>query len=336
MQFRGILVNGTLLQTVPYLDAERLVTISEVVPKLYRQYGAFPVNGRHLLEWRKRSKTLEQISAIDSRRLSLTGAGEPEQIGAAYVSANLFPMLGVQPRLGRNFLAEEDQPQRNRVVILSGSLWRRRFSADPTLVGKTIILDGASHVVVGVMPPEFHFFANHDLHALASLEARTDVFRPIAIRGEDIGWQGDYNFMAIAKLKRGVSPGQALAELNVIEAGIVKQFSAGERTELQAVVTPLAGIACRRRRGSFNRLCESGEPNARSRHLRQAGCGHSDRAGGVLRRSHQACADRIFAALDDRRTARHGDGIAVWSCTGDAIGKGRARRRAPIRRPLLN
>lgn len=61
------------------------------------------------------------------------------------------------------------------------------------LVGKTISLDGAPHVVVGVMPADFHFFANHDLHALASLEPRTDVFRPIAIRGEDIGWQGDYN-----------------------------------------------------------------------------------------------------------------------------------------------
>ncbi|MGI8742345.1 MAG: ABC transporter permease [Bryobacteraceae bacterium] len=233
------LINGTLLQSVPFPDPERLVTVSEVIPKLYRQYGAFPVNGRHLLEWRKRSKTLEQIAGIDSRRLSLTGAGEPEQIGAAYVSANLFPMLGVQPRLGRNFLEDEDRPQHNQVVILSDSLWRRRFSADPSITGKAIILDGAPHVVVGVMPADFHFFANHDLHAVVSLEPKTDVFRPIAIRGEDIGWQGDYNFMALAKLKRGVSPGQALAELNVIEAGIEKQFSAGEKSELRAVITPL-------------------------------------------------------------------------------------------------
>ena len=233
------LVNGTLFESLPYADPERLVTISEVIPRLYRQYGAFPVNGRHLLEWRKRSKTLDQIAALDSRRLSITGAGEPEQIGVAYISANLFPMLGVQPRLGRNFLPEEDQPQHNRVVILSDSLWRRRFSADPSMVGKTITLDGAPHVVVGVMPADFHFFANHDLHALASLEPATDVFRPIALRGEDIGWQGDYNFMAIGKLKPGASQAQARAELNVIEAGIEKQFSADDKSDLQAVVTPL-------------------------------------------------------------------------------------------------
>lgn len=233
------LINGTLLRAVPFADPDRLVTIAEVVPKLYRQYGAIPVNGRHFLEWRKNSKTLEQVAAIDARRLSLTGAGEPEQVGVAYVSADLFPMLGVQPRLGRNFLDEEDQPGHNRVVILSDSLWRRRFSANPSIAGRTITLDGAPHVVVGVMPPDFHFFANHDLHAIASLEAKSDVFRPIAIRGEDLGWQGEYNFMTIAKLKRGVSREQAQAELNVIAAGIQTHFSADDRSELRALITPL-------------------------------------------------------------------------------------------------
>lgn len=233
------LIESTLLEAVPFFEPDRLVAVGEVIPKMYRQFGALPVNGRHLLEWRKRSKTLEQIAAIDSRRLSLTEAGEAEQIGAAYVSANLFPLLGVQPRLGRNFLEEEDQPGHQRVVILSDSLWRRRFGAKPEIVGRTVLLDGAPHVVAGVMPPDFHFFANHDLHALASLEARTDVFRPIAIDVQNIGWQGEYNFMAIARLRRGVSLEQARAELNVIESDIEAQFSAADRAELRIEMAPL-------------------------------------------------------------------------------------------------
>ena len=233
------LINGVLLQAVPFPNPDRLVTIQETIPAMLARFGPLPVNGRHLLEWRKQCASFDQIAGLDSRRMTLTGTGEPEQIAAALVSANLFPMLGVQPALGRGFLEEEDRPGHNRVVVLSDSFWRRRFSADRSILGKTILLDGAPFVVAGVMPASFHFFANHQLSALATLEPRTDVFRPLAINIEDIGMMGEFNYMALGRLKPGVTPERALAELNAAQAGIAAQLNGAEKAELRAILTPL-------------------------------------------------------------------------------------------------
>jgi predicted permease len=233
------LIYGILLKPIPFSNPERLVTVAEIIPKLSKTFGALPVNGRHLLEWRKQSQSFESVAGIDSRRMNLTGTGEPEQIGVALISYDLFRLLGVGPSVGRDFLAEEDQPGKNRVVILSDGLWRRRFAADPRVIGTKILLDGAPHTVVGVMPRTFHFFANHQLHSLASLEARTDVFRPLGVATDDIGWMGDFNFAAIARLKPGVSRERALAELNAIQAGIETHFQGDEKAELRATLTPL-------------------------------------------------------------------------------------------------
>lgn len=230
------LINGILLRQVPFRDPARLVTIDETAPT----YPIFPVNGRHFQEWRHQAKSFEGMALIDGRRLSLTGAGQPAQLSVALISANLFPLLGVHPALGRGFLEEEDRPDHNRVVILSDALWRDRFSADMGIVGKTVLLDGIPHVVVGVMPPTYRFFANHDLHPMVGLDPQTDAFKPIAINPEKIGWGGEYNFMAIGRLSPGVSIEQARAELNVVEASIEQQHEAAEdRVGLRAMVTPL-------------------------------------------------------------------------------------------------
>ncbi|MEO8126797.1 MAG: ABC transporter permease, partial [Bryobacteraceae bacterium] len=233
------LINGVLLKPLPYPDADRLVTIEEQVPKVAAQFPSFPVNGRHFLEWRKQSRAFDQFAAIDSRRLTLTGAGEPEQIATAMVSANLFSMLGVQPALGRGFVESEDRPGHQQVVVITDSLWRRRFSADPALIGKSINLGGEPHSVVGILPPQFRFFSNHQLSPISPLEPSTDVFRPIAINIEHIGPMGEFNYIVIGKMKPGVSREQALAELNVMQAGIASQLKGEDKAELRAVVTPL-------------------------------------------------------------------------------------------------
>jgi predicted permease len=233
------LIYGILLKPIPYRDPEGLVAISEIIPKFSKTFGPLPVNGRHLLAWRKQIHSFEGVAGLDSRRMTLTGAGEPEQVGMALISYDLFRLLGVQPSLGRDFLAEEDQPGKNRVVILSDGLWRSRFSSDPRVIGSKILLDGTPHTVVGVMPRTYHFFANHQLHSLASLEARTDIFRPLGVNAEDIGWMGDFNFAAIARLKPGVSRERALDELNAAQAGIETHLKGDEVGELRASLTPL-------------------------------------------------------------------------------------------------
>ena len=144
-------VNGVLLRPLPYRDPERLVSIREAIPKLAHLYPSLPVNFSHYYEWRKRSTALESIAIARSSAPNLTGTGEPELLSGALASASVFRVLGVSPQLGRGFLDEED-PEGHQVAVISDSLWKRRFSADPSIVGRKIMLNGRPHVVVGVLP----------------------------------------------------------------------------------------------------------------------------------------------------------------------------------------
>jgi len=158
--------------------------------------------------------TIEKYLArknIDSMIKGLTGAGEPERVDVVCASANLFEVLGVQPRLGGGFMEEEDQPSRNQVVVITESLWRRHFNADPALVGKTITLDGAAHVVAGILPPDFRFPSGDHLGHLFALGPRTEIFKPLGLNLKDVSNLGEFNYTVIARVKAGVSQGQALA-----------------------------------------------------------------------------------------------------------------------------
>src|SRR5260370_13212141 len=99
-----------------------------------------PVNAMHFIDWRKSVHAFERLALIGGMTLNLTGPGEPERLAAARVSPSLFPMLGIQARLGRTFLEEEDQPGSDQGVVINGVLWRRRFAADPTHIGLKIYL----------------------------------------------------------------------------------------------------------------------------------------------------------------------------------------------------
>src|SRR5208283_4005345 len=107
------------------------------------------------LAWWDQVKAFEQFGAVRPTAFNLSGGGQPERIIAANVSVGIFPLLGVNPILGRVFLDEEDRPGGPGAVILSFGFWQRRFGGDPQVLGKTLTLNGASHTVVGVMPPGF-------------------------------------------------------------------------------------------------------------------------------------------------------------------------------------
>ena len=102
------------------------------------------------------------MAAIADTSFNLTGSGDPERLEGRRVSANMFPLLGVEPQIGRVFTAAEDQPGAQRVVLLSYALWQRRFGGDPGIVGQSLTLNGESHVVVGVMPARFQFPSSDD------------------------------------------------------------------------------------------------------------------------------------------------------------------------------
>src|SRR5258708_14339728 len=138
-------VDTVILRPLAYPEADRLVTIHEVVPKFSQLAPMVPVNGMHFRQWRKETRSFDQLALIGGVTFNLTGAGEPERIPAARVTPTLFSMLGVQTHLGRTFLDEEDHPGRDRVVVLNHELWIRRFGGDPNGDGRNITLDGKSY-----------------------------------------------------------------------------------------------------------------------------------------------------------------------------------------------
>ena len=128
-------VNSVLLRPLPYRDPQRLVQLWETHPVIHNAQVAYP----DFADWRSQAKTFEQIAAYTFQGLqqfNLVVNGEPEQIQASLVSGNLLPALGIEPALGRNFTSAEMQPGRDDAALLSDSLWRRRFRADPSIAGK--------------------------------------------------------------------------------------------------------------------------------------------------------------------------------------------------------
>ncbi len=231
------LVNGVLLRPPAYRDPERLVALSQVIPKFLKTYPSLPVNLGILWEWRKQVTSFESVGAARTASFNLTGQGEPELLRGARVTANMFAVLGVQPHFGRWFLESEEPAGRDMVVILADTLWRRRFHADPGIIGRKMLLDGRPCEVVGVLPPSFRFPREEKTAALALGEG-SEIFRPLGYQNDDFGVRlGDFNYWAIARLRPGVSLAQARAEMNVVEAAISAKIP--EKIDLHASVVPL-------------------------------------------------------------------------------------------------
>ena len=233
------LVDGVLLRPPAYRDPDRLAVISQVIPKFQKSYPALPVNISIYLEWRKQITAFESLGIARAAAFNMTGAGDPEQLRGALVSANLLTVFGVQPRLGRNFLDSEDPAGHDKVVILSDSLWRRRFQSDPGVIGRKILLDGTPHVVVGVLPPGFHFPREDKIGGARTLGEWVEVYKPLGYDNDDVQiHMGDFNFWTTARLRPGVSLAKAQAELSTVQSAISKRIPGD--LDLRAEMVPLA------------------------------------------------------------------------------------------------
>jgi predicted permease len=230
-------VDGVILRPLAYRESERLVVIHEIVPRFANLAPLIPVNAVHFLEWRKTARSFSEMALLGGSTFNLTGAGEPERIPSARVSPSLFPMLGIQALLGRTFLNEEDQAGRDRVVVLNENLWRRRFAADPNVIGRKIVLDGNPYEVIGVLPASLHFPKMNQLFAMTLAGDQPQIWKPFGLRDDEKGDLGDFNFVCIARLGPGVTGSQALAELNVIQANFAGRLA--EKIELRAALVPL-------------------------------------------------------------------------------------------------
>ncbi len=232
------LVNGVLLNPLPYPEPDRLVTIREVIPRIAHLYPALPVNARHFVEWRNACTAFRGMSAFQPATLNLTGSGEPERLDAALVSPNLFRVLGVRPALGRDFLDEEEQAGANRVAVLTDALWRRRFHADPSLVGRTINLDGRAYTVVGILGANFRFPDRNVFGLGQSVAPHAEIFSVNIFDKEELAEiLGRHNYGVIARLAPGASRERAIAQLEAVQARM--EALAGEKVGLRALVSPL-------------------------------------------------------------------------------------------------
>ena len=146
-------VNSVMLRRLPYRTAERIVAIQEINPDGKR----IQVTGPNFLDWRAQNTVFEHLAAIRITNANLTLADQAERIDLAQTSANFFDVFGVGPQQGRLFVSGDEQAGHAPVVVLSDVLWRRRFAADPGMIGKPITLDGTTYTVVGIAPPGFQY-----------------------------------------------------------------------------------------------------------------------------------------------------------------------------------
>ncbi len=218
-------VNTVLLRPLPYKDPERLVMVWEDASR-HGYPRDTPAAGNYV-DWRDQNQVFEGMAAIADTSFNLTGSGEPERLEGRRVSVNLFPLLGVEPQIGRVFTAAEDQPGAQRVVLLSYGLWQRRFGGDPNIAGQSLTLNGESYVVVGVMPARFQFPSSDD-----------QAWVPIAFTQQEMANRGRHYLEVLARLKPGVSLDQAQSEMSTIAARLQQQYPQFN-AELGAVVQPL-------------------------------------------------------------------------------------------------
>jgi predicted permease len=231
------IVDHVLLRPLPYRDSDRLYAVHEVVPKFAHVAPLVPVNAMHFREWRRNVRSFDRMALIGGVALNMTGTGEPERLAGARVSPALFTMLGVRPQLGRSFAEAEDHPGRDAVVVIDDELWRVRFGADPRVLGRKLVLDGRPYEVIGVLPRDFRFPKLASLYAMTIAEARPQIWKPFAVKDDELESMGDFNYACIVSLKPGVSPAHAAAELGAAQKII--SDTVGEHIELLASLVPL-------------------------------------------------------------------------------------------------
>ncbi|PYT98394.1 MAG: hypothetical protein DMG38_15730 [Acidobacteria bacterium] len=232
-------VNGVLLRPLAYQEPNQLYLIQVVWSQMSKFYPLIPANLPGYQIWRKQCHSFEDIAIAEGTSADLTGPGEPKEIHGVRGSANLFALLGVSPAFGRDFLPMEDETGRGRVVILTNRFWRGYFHSDPAVIGRTITLDGLPFTVVGVLPASFHFPAQ--LGQLTSFRREIDFFEPLnGPKDHERGLVGEFDFAAIGRLRTGISPQQALAELNVIQSQISREVAKTDTgVDLSAAIIPL-------------------------------------------------------------------------------------------------
>jgi putative ABC transport system permease protein len=219
---------NVLLRPLPYHDASRLVMVWED-SSAYGFPQDTPAPGNYA-SWKAQNNVFSDMAALDDHNFTLTGADNPEQFDGVAITANMFPLLGVKPMLGRNITPEEDKPGANHVVILSHAVWLTNFGGDPQIIGRQILLNGAQYSVIGVMSPSFVF-----------PDRTAQIWTPIGFSAQDLAEHGSHYLHVVARLKPGVSLKAANADLGVIARRLQQQFPTSN-AKVGAYAVPLRSM----------------------------------------------------------------------------------------------
>ena len=207
-------VNAVILNPLPFPDSDRLVVMSQTNP----EGNEISVSLLNFQDWQARARSFEEFGGVCFTTFNLTGVGTPQHLPGQAVTLNYFSVLGVQPQLGRIFSPEEDKFGAPRTALISDSLWRTAFGADPNILGRTIKLDSDTVTVIGVMPPRFELFSKPDIWT--PLGGALDPKSPWFDRGNHMG------LYALGRLRKGISVGQAQTEMRQITAQLEKEYPA--------------------------------------------------------------------------------------------------------------
>jgi predicted permease len=195
------IVYGVLFRPLPYPDADRVAMVYDYFAPQNNDHGNLCV--ADYFDLKARQHSFSEFGLVTNNRYDLTGVDEPEQVAGAAVTAGFFAALGTSAVAGRTILSEEDAPNSTPVVVLSESLWKSRFSGDRAAIGRSVLLNGVSRTIVGVMPDSFHL-------------PRTETALWVNLRPAAPNRRGPFFYRGIGRLRPGVSLAQAQADTNAI------------------------------------------------------------------------------------------------------------------------
>jgi hypothetical protein len=276
------IVNAVLLKPLPFPKPDSIVTVFHVPPaQSFPGIKRFAVSAANYLDWRKQNSVFDSMAVIGGRLFRL-GGNRPEAIRAVVTEPGFFTVLQVQPEFGRAFTADECQPGRDDVVVLSHGFAENHFGSSRNAVGQTLEINGRNTRIIGVMPQKFQ--------AKAWAPASTDAWAPLAWKPEEASTRGNHNYLVIARMRPGVTVAQAQSQMNVISDRLAREYPEEDKG-WGAVVSSLRDTLVGNVRPALltllgggwirvaHRLREYREPGAGANHRPPQGAGHSSRAG---------------------------------------------------------
>src|SRR5215510_14278632 len=220
-------VNSVILRPLPYRDSDRLVQIWSRDLREGGENGV--VSPADFLDWRKQARSFERVSAYRIWQARLATAEGAVRVYGASVTGDFFEILGVAPRLGRTFSIEEEQSDKNQVVVIGHKFWQTRLGGKPDVIGQTLILSETPYTIIGVLRDDYR-------HPEPMWDQTEEVWRPLTLRE---GEQRDWSYLrAVGRLKQGVTLEQAQAEMSMIAAQLEQAYP-GSNTFRGAALVPL-------------------------------------------------------------------------------------------------